>query len=54
MILKLSLIALLSVTILRSESLKDINDIVELVCSRQELKIILRKYPITEAEVFER
>ena len=30
-----------------------VNDIVELVCSRQELKVILRKYPITEAEVFE-
>lgn len=30
-----------------------VNDICDLVCSRQELKVILRKYPITEAEVFE-
>ena len=36
-----------------SQSAVPVNDICDLVCSRQELATILRKYPVTVEEVFE-
>ena len=36
-----------------SNSAVPVNDISDLVCSRQPLSTILRKYPVTEEEVFE-